>query len=376
MNKDYYQILGVHKEATETDIKKAYRKLAMQYHPDKNQGNKAAEEKFREIASAYEILGDPQKRAAYDQYGNAAFDQNGGFGHGGGQEGFSGFGGFGFSDFLDEMFGERSQQQNMSGSDILYNLEISLEEAFFGTTANLKFSAPSLCDTCKGSGSEKNKGATSCGVCKGRGKVRMQQGFFTIERTCHACEGAGQVIKDPCKTCKGGGRVKKNRHLEVKVPAGIEEGMRIRVAGEGEAGARGAHPGDLYVVVKIKNHKFFRRKSQNIHCRIPIQFTKAALGGDIEVPTIDGSKVNLKIPQGTQTGQQLRLRNQGMSILQSKARGDMIIEVFVEVPINLTKNQKELLEQFESNEVSHHNNPESAGFFAKVKEFWDDLSKK
>jgi molecular chaperone DnaJ len=370
MNKDYYDILGVNKQATEADIKKAYRKLAMKYHPDKNQGDKNAEEKFREIASAYEILGDPQKRAAYDQYGAAAFEQ------GAGARGHEGFSGFGFSDFLDEMFGERNTQPSNNGSDILYKLEISLEEAFKGTTANLKFSTLSSCETCRGTGSENGKSATSCHACHGRGKMRMQQGFFTIERPCHVCEGAGKVIKDPCKTCRGAGRAKKNRHLEVKIPLGVEEGMRIRVAGEGEAGIRGGMAGDLYVVIQIKKHRFFQRKSQNIFCRIPIPFTKAALGGEIEVPSIDGSKVALKIPHGTQTGQQLRLRNQGMSILHSKSRGDMIIEVFVEVPVNLTKHQKELLEQFDNQETSHHNNPESSGFFAKVKEFWDDFSKK
>lgn len=370
MSKDYYHILGIDRQASEADIKKAYRKLAMQYHPDKNPGDKKAEEKFREIAAAYEILGDAEKRTSYDRYGSSAFEQQ----QAGGNSG--GFGFSGFSDFLDEMFGDTTGGSSVhnAGSDIRYNLEVSLEEAFLGKTEHIKFTTQGRCDTCQGSGSEGGKLPTSCQSCHGRGKVRFQQGFFTIERTCPSCGGMGQVIKNPCTKCRGSGCVKKEKNLEVKIPAGIEDGTRIRVTGEGEAGMRGGPAGDLYVFMSIKAHRFFKRNGHNIHVHAPIPFTTAALGGEIDVPSIDGSKAKVKIPTGTQTGQNFRLRNQGMSILRSRSRGDMIIEVFVETPSNLNKQQKELLQQFEK--VSHESSPESNGFFAKVKEFWEDINAK
>lgn len=374
MSKDYYQLLGVDRQASDADIKKAYRKLAMKYHPDKNPNNKAAEEKFREIAGAYEILSDAQKRAAYDRYGNAAFEQP--QGGGAGFSGFSGFGNFSFSDIFEEMFGEGHQQSSNAGSDIRYNMDISLEEAFKGVKSQIQFTTGVSCDGCRGTGSQNGKAPKSCQTCHGRGKIRMQQGFFTIEKPCHTCHGNGSVIQDPCRQCRGTGRVTKSKKLEVSIPAGVEEGTRIRITGEGEAGVHGGPAGDLYLFMSIKAHSFFKRHGHNIHCRIPIPFTTAALGGEIEVPSIDGGRSKVQIPHGTQSGQQFRLRNQGMSILQSRSRGDMIIEVFVEVPVNLTKHQKELLEKFNEQENSHTNNPESAGFFAKVKEFWDDLNAK
>lgn len=373
MSKDYYEVLGIQKGATEKEIKSAYRKLALKYHPDKNPNDKLAEEKFREITTAYEVLSDSQKRQTYDQYGSAAFDQGGG-GHGfSGEDGFSGFSGFGFSDFLDEMFGGggagQAREQSQGGSDIVYKLQISLSQAFSGTRSTLRFSTLSECSPCKGTGSEKGEGASSCHTCSGRGKTRMQQGFFTIERTCHTCGGAGHVIKTPCHNCRGSGRTKQNKHLEVNIPAGIEDGMRIRLSGEGEAGLRGGPKGDLFVVVQIEPHKFFKRKANEIYCRVPISFITATLGGSVEIPSIDGGKVSLKIPEGTQSGQNLRLKKQGMSILNSKARGDMIVETFVEVPVNLSKNQKELLEKFSKDESCAKNSPESHGFFAKIKDF-------
>jgi molecular chaperone DnaJ len=378
MSKDYYAILNVKNDANEDEIKKAYRKLAMKYHPDKNPGDKKAEEKFREATQAYDTLRDSQKRAAYDRYGHAAFEQHqqsGGFSQGGfGHEGF-GFGGSSFSDIIDEMFGgafhgARSPQAHQAGADVRYNLDISLEEAYKGKTANIKFTTLVGCVSCKGSGGESGAAPVNCSACHGRGKVRSQQGFFTIERSCATCGGMGQVIKNPCRPCNGSGRVRKEKNLEVKIPAGVEEGTRIRVTKEGEAGLRGAPSGDLYVFLNIKQHQLFKRHGADILCKVPIQMITATLGGEIEVPTIDGAKASIKIPSGTQHGQQFRLKAKGMSILRATGRGDMIVEAKVEIPVNLTKSQKALLEEFANLAKNEKNSPESSGFFAKVKDLF------
>jgi molecular chaperone DnaJ len=375
MSLDYYALLGVSKTATPDELKKAYRKMAMKYHPDKNPGDKEAEKKFKEISEAYEVLSDDQKRAAYDRYGHAAFEQ-GGFG--GGQGGFSqGFSSF--SDIIDEMFGGMggsSGHYTQSGSDVRFNLDISLEEAFKGTNTRIKFATFGSCDSCNGSGSEGSTPPVTCHTCKGHGRVRVQQGFFAMERTCQTCQGTGKIIPNPCKRCNGSGRVRKEKNLEVKIPSGVEDGTRIRVAREGEAGFRGAPPGDLYVFISLKPHKFFNRQGRNISCRVPIKMTTAALGGQIEVPTIDGSRAEVKIPSGTQSHQQFRLRGQGMTALRSHGRGDMVVEVVVETPVNLTKKQKEILRNFEDASKGEDNSPQTSGFFAKVKGLWDELGGK
>ena len=381
--KNFYKILGVNNNASADELKKAYRKLAMQYHPDKNPGDKKAEHKFREISEAYDVLRDDQKRAAYDRYGSAAFEQGGFNPNGGGGAGFGGFGfsgGFGtnFADIIDEMFGDlggggRADNFQQQGSDVRFNLEISLEEAFKGTTARVKYTTGATCDKCKGMGSEGGAPPIVCGTCKGRGKSRSQQGFFTIERTCHTCGGSGKTIQNPCRGCSGSGKVRREKNLEVKIPAGVEEGTRIRVAKEGEAGLRGGPAGDLYVFLSIRPHRFFKRQGADIYCRVPITITTAALGGEIEVPSIDGSHTNLKITSGTQSGHQFRIRGKGMTTLRGSGRGDMLIEAMVETPVNLSKKQKELLKQFEEASKKESNNPQSTGFFAKVKEFWDEF---
>jgi molecular chaperone DnaJ len=374
--KDFYELLGVSRSATADELKKAYRKLAMKYHPDRNPGDKSAEEKFREISEAYDVLKDEQKRSAYDRFGHAAFDQGNGPRPGAGGFGFDFSGSF--ADIFDEMFGDfagmrRSAEVNLRGSDIRYNFDMSLEEAFSGTTAKIKYLTGVSCESCKATGSEKGAAPVSCTTCHGRGKIRAQQGFFTIERTCPQCHGMGQMIENPCRSCTGTGRLRREKTLEVKVPAGVDEGTRIRVAGGGEAGIRGGATGDLYVFISIKPHKLFKREGSDIHCRIPIPMTTAALGGEIEVPTIDGSRTKVKIPAGTQNGHQFRLRGKGMSIIRSSLRGDMYIEATIETPVNLTKKQRELLEEFAKMSQDESTNPESAGFFSKMKEFWNDL---
>jgi molecular chaperone DnaJ len=374
---DYYQLLGVAKNASAADIKKAYRQLAMKYHPDRNPGNKEAEAKFKEINEAYEILKDDQKRSAYDRYGHQAFGQGGGGGqHGGGFEGFDFSDIFGnFSDIFGEMGGNRKSQKRSSaqpGSDVRYNLEISLEEAFKGTNEKISFSILSTCGTCNGHGAKNGEKPTDCGACHGTGKIRAQQGFFIVERTCGACAGTGKVIKNPCPTCRGEGRVNKEKTLSVKIPEGVEEGSRIRLAGEGEAGQRGGPAGDLYIFVSIRKHKFFVRKGDDIHIKMPIRFTTAALGGTVEIPTIDGSKAKLQISEGTQNGDKLRLKSKGMSIMNSGGRrGDMYIEVNIEVPVKLTGEEKEALQKLDSLMNNRDNNPKSDGFFKKVSDFFD-----
>ncbi len=375
---DYYELLGVAKGASADEIKKAYRKMAMQYHPDRNQGDKDAEHKFKEISEAYDVLKDEQKRAAYDRFGHGAFE-NGRGGAGGGFGGFDfGGGGGGFADIFDEMFGEFMGGRRGGGAasgrgqDLRYNLEIGLEEAFKGTTANVRVPTTVACDSCSGSGAAAGTQPVTCPTCQGHGKVRAQQGFFTIERTCPACHGQGRVIKDPCKSCGGAGRLRKEKTLQVNIPAGVEDGTRIRLAGEGEAGLRGAPPGDLYIFLAIAPHPIFQRDGANIHCRVPIPMTTAALGGTVEVPTIEGSRTKVTVPPGTQSGHQFRIKGKGMSVLRSQQRGDMYIQAVVETPVNLTKKQQELLREFDTagKEGSH---PQSEGFFAKVKELWEDL---
>jgi len=372
---DYYETLGVARGASADELKKAYRKLAMQYHPDRNPGDKVAETKFKELSEAYEILKDDQKRAAYDRYGHAAFE------NGGGRPGAGGPGDFGFSagfaDIFDEMFGEfmggRRGQAQGRGNDLRHNLEISLEDAFKGASTKITVPTSVLCELCKGNGAEAGSRPVACQTCGGHGKVRAQQGFFTIERTCPTCGGAGRVIENPCKACGGQGRVRREKTLSVTIPPGVEDGTRIRLAGEGEAGLRGSSAGDLYIFLSVSPHKLFQRDGANVHCRVPIPMTTAALGGQVEVPTIDGSRARVTIPAGTQSGHQFRLRAKGMSVLRSPARGDMYIEAVVETPRNLTKHQQDLLREFEKVGETAKTSPDSEGFFARVREFWDDL---
>ncbi len=371
--RDYYEILGVAKNASADEIKKAYRKLAMQYHPDRNPGNKEAENKFKEATEAYEVLKDDQKKAAYDRFGHQAFGQGGGGSSHAGQ-GFEGFDFsdiFGnFSDIFGDMGGSRQTKKRSAakrGSDIRYNLEISLEEAFRGATEQISFSIPVKCDSCKGSGAEGSDKPAECSTCHGSGKVRAQQGFFIVERTCSSCSGTGQVIKNPCKTCRGEGRVNKQKTLAVKIPAGVEEGNRIRLAGEGEAGTRGGESGDLYVFISVKKHQFFVRNGDDIHFEVPIKFTTAALGGEIEIPTIDGVKTKLKINEGIQNGDNLRLKSKGMPVMNSGGRrGDMYVKVNIETPIKLSNEERELLKQLDQLMQNKENNPKSDGFFKKV----------
>ena len=378
---DYYQILGVAKNASIDEIKKAYRKLAMQYHPDRNPGNKEAEAKFKEATEAYEVLKDDQKRSAYDKFGHQAFEQGGGSrgGNGGGHGGFDGFD-FNdifsnFSDIFGEMGGGGRQAKKRSaaqrGSDIRYNLEISLEEAFRGVTEKISFSIPSACEPCKGSGAQNGEKPSECTSCKGSGRVRAQQGFFVVERTCDNCAGTGQVIKNPCKTCRGQGRANKDKTLSVKIPAGVDEGSRIRLSGEGEAGIRGGEAGDLYVFITIRKHQFFTRKENDIYFEIPIKFTTAALGGEIEIPTIDSSKAKLKIPEGSQNHDQFRLKSKGMSVLNAGGRtGDMYVKINIETPVKLSSEERDLLQKLDKLMQSKQSNPKSEGFFKKVADFF------
>ncbi len=376
---DYYEVLGVPRDAGEDDLKKAYRKLAMKWHPDRNQGNAEAEAKFKELNEAYDVLKDGEKRAAYDRFGHAAFEQGGPGGGGGGFGGGSPFGGGGFEDIFEEMFGRfgggRGQRAASGrGGDLRTQVEVSLEEAFAGAKKPIRFATSVSCEACKGAGAEGGaaSGVQNCGTCQGSGKVRAQQGFFLVERTCPTCSGQGRIIKNPCKICRGAGRVQRERTLNVSIPAGVDDGTRIRLTGEGEAGLRGAPAGDLYVDIAVRPHAIFQRDGANILVRVPLRMTQAALGGHVEVPSIDGGRSKVTIPAGTQTGDQFRLRGKGFSVLRSAARGDMYVQVTVETPQNLSPKQRELLEQFETEaEKGGRTSPESEGFFAKVKEFWD-----
>ena len=375
--RDYYEVLGVVRGASADDLKKAYRKQAMEFHPDRNQGDKSAEHKFKEINEAYDVLKDDQKRAAYDQFGHAAFEHGGG--PGGGARGFEFAGGF--ADIFDEMFGDimggrgRRQGGPARGADTRFNLEIGLDEAFRGNEVQIRVPTLIGCETCKGTGGEEGSKPVSCTTCRGAGKVRAQQGFFTIERTCPNCHGAGRVIEKPCRTCSGAGRVQREKTLSVSIPKGVEDGTRIRLAGEGEAGVQGAPAGDLYIFLTVRPHPVFQRDGAHLYCRVPIPMTRAALGGSVEVPTLDGARARLTIPAGAQTGHRMRLRGKGMPVLRTPARGDLIVELQVETPVNITKQQQELLEQFEksSGRGGKSVSPESEGFFAKVKELWEDL---
>lgn len=379
MSKDFYQTLGVEKNASADEIKKSYRKLAMQYHPDQNKDNPEAEAKFKEISEAYDILKDEQKRAAYDRYGAAAFDSNMGGAHGG--SGFAGGAGA-FSDIFDDMFGDfmgggqGGAGRSSRGSDIQYTLEISMEDAFTGKQVEIKIPVNDTCEHCDGTGAEPGTAASTCPTCDGAGRIRQQQGFFTIERTCPTCNGSGKIIEQPCSKCHGQGRVQRNKSLKVKVPKGVDTGRRIRLSGEGEAGIQGGGKGDLYVLLALKPHKLFKRDGANLFCRVPITVTKAALGGDVEVPTIEGKTTKVKVPAGTQTNQQFRLKNKGMSVLGSESRGDLYIEIFVETPVNLNKKQQDILKQLDkdfADDKTGKHSPEASGFFTKVREFWDDL---
>lgn len=369
----YYEILGVPRNASEAEIKSAYRKLAMKYHPDRNNGDPEAERKFKEINEAYDVLKDEQKRAAYDRFGHAAFDP------GMSSTASHGFGadfGSAFADIFEGIFGMGSGRARTSGrergADLRYNMEITLEEAFSGKTAQIRIPTSVTCEACAGLGARAGTRPRTCMTCGGYGKVRHAQGFFTLERTCPACHGRGQVIEDPCPACAGSGRVTRERTLAVNIPPGVEDGTRIRLAGEGEAGLRGGPPGDLYIFLSIKPHPFFQRDGADLHCRVPISMVTAALGGGFDVPTVDGGKTRVKVPEGTQSGRRFRLQGKGMPVLRSNQRGDMYVQVIVETPQNLTKRQKELLAEFErvSSQETH---PESAGFFARVKDFLDNL---
>ena len=375
-DKDFYEILGVPRNASDSEIKKSYRKLAMKYHPDKNKGDKTAEKKFKEISGAYEILKDPQKKAAYDQYGHDAFRQ-GGMGSG---QGFGDFAG-GFSDIFEEFFGSgfggtTSRQRGPSrGSDLRYNMSISLQDAFFGQKTKIKIPGYIGCDLCDRTGSADKSGPSTCSMCQGQGKVRSTQGFFSIERPCPTCGGEGFSIKNQCLKCSGTGQIKKQKTISVSIPAGVDTGTRIRISGEGEPGQRGAGNGDLYIFIKVQNDKLFQREEENIFCNVPISIITAILGGEIEVPTIDGKKALLKIPSGTQTETQFRLRGKGMSILRQNDRGNMYVETTVEIPVNLTNEQKSILKDFEKKGgISKAHSPKSQSFFQKIKEVWEDLT--
>ncbi len=370
---DYYTLLGVGRDAGGADIKRAYRQLAMKCHPDRNPGDEAAEKKFKDISEAYEVLRDDEKRAAFDRYGHAAFEQ-GGPGGPGGQGGFAS----GFADIFDEMFGDFMHSQGPGGdagqgSDLRYNMEISLEDAFRGKKTEIRVPTSVPCDACKGTGSEGGAAPVTCATCQGHGRVRSQSGFFTVERTCPTCHGQGRVIHDPCRVCGGGGRTQKVKKLATTIPAGVENGTRIRLAGEGEAGLRGAQPGDLYLFLAIRPHELFQRDGANLYCKATIPMTRAALGGSIDVPTIDGKRAKVNIPAGTQNSQQFRLSGMGMTILGSRSRGDMFVRVAVETPIKLTGRQKELLREFEATGDHKTHSPEANGFFNKVKELWEEL---
>lgn len=373
--RDYYDVLGVQRNASEQDLKSAFRKLAKDHHPDRNPDDKSAEQKFKEINEAYEVLKDQQKRAAYDRFGHAAFD--GGMGGRGG-------GGFGpdfassMSDIFDDLFGEfmggrRGTQQRRSGrergADLRYNMEITLNDAFSGKTAQIRVPTSVTCETCSGSGAKAGTKPVACATCGGAGKVRASQGFFTIERTCPTCQGRGETIADPCSACSGAGRVVKERTLSVNIPAGVEDGTRIRLSGEGEAGLRGGSAGDLYIFLSIKPHEFFQRDGADVFCRVPISMTTAALGGQVEVPTLDGTTSRVKIPEGTETGKQFRLKGKGMPVLRSNTSGDLYIQVDVETPKSLTRRQRELLEEFEKLSAKE-TSPASTGFFARMKDLF------
>lgn len=365
---DYYELLGVSRNATEEEIKKAYRKAALRYHPDRNPGDKAAEEKFKELSEAYQVLSDPEKRAQYDRYGHAAFEQGG-----------AGFNGFDFTGNFEDIFGDifgdffgvggRGRRRAQRGEDLSYNLEISFEEAAFGTEKTISVPRTIVCEICQGSGAKPGTAPKTCATCRGSGQVRFQQGFFTVARTCNRCGGHGQVITDPCPTCRGTGTVRKASTLQVKIPAGVDTGARLKLRGEGEVGPAGGVPGDLYVLIRVREHPLFERQHNDVVCEIPISFPQAALGTEIEVPTLEG-KIKMKIPPGTQSGNVFRLRGKGIPDLRGGGRGDQLVRVVVEVPRKLTARQRELLEEFARLDGEEDVHPMTKSFFDKVKELF------
>ena len=371
--RDFYEVLGVAKTATDADLKSAFRKAAMQCHPDRHPGDKDAERRFKELNEAYQMLSDGQKRAAYDRFGHAAFE------NGGGGAGFpgGGFQGGSMSDIFEDLFGDvfgggqrRSAGGRERGADMRYNMEITLEEAYLGKSSTIKVPTAVTCEPCSGTGAKSGSKPKTCGTCGGAGRVRASQGFFAIERTCPTCGGRGEVIENPCPVCSGAGRVMKDRTLSVNIPAGVEDGTRIRLSGEGEAGARGGPTGDLYIFLSIRPHGFYQREGADLFCQVPISMVAAALGGEIKVPGVAGSaEAMVKVPEGTQSGKQFRLRAKGMPVLRSKEFGDLYIQAVVETPQALTKRQRELLQEFEA-ESSHRTQPEAAGFFARMKDFF------
>ena len=373
--RDYYEVLGIQKGADEKEIKRAYKRLAMKYHPDRTKGDKESEEKFKEINEAYEVLADKEKRATYDQFGHAAFE-NGGAGAGG----FGGFSGADFGDIFGDMFGDifgggRGRQRVVRGEDLRYDIEITLEEAVRGTKKDIQINTLAQCEHCHGSGAEKDSKVETCATCHGTGRIRQQRGFFVTEATCPHCKVRGKNIEKPCKKCHGDGRVHKKKNLSVTIPAGVDTGNQLRLSGEGAAGENGAPAGDLYVVIHVKEHHIFERDGSNLYCEVPISFTMAALGGEIEVPTLDG-RVKLKIPEGTQTGKLFRMRGKGITAARSSYAGDLICKIIVETPISLNEEQKELLRKLEESLAGHsQHRPKSAGFFDGVKKFFDNLGK-
>ena len=378
--RDYYDVLGVPRNAGEQDLKSAFRKLAKDHHPDRNPGDTDAEQKFKELNEAYEVLKDPQKRAAYDRFGHAAFDGGMGGRGGGGGAGFGPDFASSMSDIFDDLFGEfmggrrgnSTYQRNQGrerGADLRYNMEITLDDAYAGKTAQIRVPTSVTCDVCSGTGAKAGTKPVTCATCGGAGKVRASQGFFTIERTCPTCQGRGETIADPCAACNGAGRVVKERTLSVNIPQGVEDGTRIRLSGEGEAGLRGGPAGDLYIFLSIKPHELFQRDGSDVFCRVPISMTTAALGGQIEVPTLDGTMSRVKVPEGTETGKQFRLKGKGMPVLRSTATGDLYIQVDVETPKNLTRKQRDLLEEFEKLSAKE-TSPASTGFFSRMKDLF------
>lgn len=375
---DFYELLEIERTADAGVIKSAYRKLAMKYHPDKTGGCTDSEAKFKAVSEAYECLKDPQKRAAYDRFGHAAFQNGGpggfGGGRGGGQGGFSDLG-----DIFETIFGQSGfgggggqRQANRRGADLRYDMEITLDEAYHGKSTEIDIEVSAACDACDGSGAQAGTGVKTCGTCKGHGQVRAQQGFFVVERTCPSCQGAGQVIDSPCRSCRGDGRIDRHKTLSVNIPAGVDEGTRIRLTGEGEAGARGAPAGDLYIFLHVKRHAVFERDGTTLFCRVPVSFTTASLGGSIEVPGLDGSRQEIRIPAGIQSGKQLRQRGAGMPVLNGRGHGDIVVQIDVETPTRLSARQRELLEAFRETETGEEC-PQTSGFFTKIKDIWSEI---
>ena len=374
---DFYEVLGATRTASADDLKRAYRRLAKEYHPDRNPDDAAAEARFKEINEAYDVLKDPEQRQVYDRIGHEAFTQRA---QGGGASPGFDFGfGSSFGDIFDEMFGDlagrrRGRGGRRQGADMRYNMRITLEEAFHGRQATIEVPGTASCEACSGTGSAGGAPPVTCSTCNGAGRVRASQGFFTVERVCASCQGSGEIVRDPCRVCSGRGRVQRTRTLTVNIPAGVEAGNRIRLAGEGEAGERGGPPGDLYIFLDLEDHPVFDRDGPHIHCEVPVSMTVAALGGTTEVPTVEGRRARIDLPPGTQSGNRFRLRGKGMTVLNTRQRGDMLVTVRVETPVNLTRRQAELLREFEKEGGGQNRTPETEGFFSRVRELWDDLT--